>query len=277
MKIPQIKIGFIGGSGTLGINFPEDLNDKSIKVIADNLVFETPYGESPPMKIFGWGDQPEEQVLTCEMHGWRTNVSRKDASLQLFWVFKEAGVKKIIAEGGVGSLNYLLDPRDLVIVDDYMDFSMRKDVGFGTPQLLIMRQAICPSIRGILIEEAKNAPLGRVFSRGVYVVTDGRHFESPAEVAMLRQCNGDVVGQSICPEVYLAREIGACFAGIYTVVNYGEGIVKDWEHQELSDIFHNDAIHVARVILKALKSIELDSSCGCKDLVKPTLLKKVYK
>jgi 5'-methylthioadenosine phosphorylase len=259
------------------MNFPEDLNAPNIEIIAQELIFDTPYGESPPFKIFAWGNTPEEKVLTCSMHGWRSGVSRRDGSLQVFWVFKKAGVKKIISEGGVGSLNYLLDPRDVVIVDDYIDFSMRKDVGLGTPQLLIMRQALCPSIREILVDEAKKVPLGRVFSRGVYVVTDGRHFESPAEVAMLRQWNGDVVGQSLCPEVYLAREIGACYAGLYTVVNYGEGLVKDWDHEELSDIFHNDAIHVGRVILNTLKNINIDSDCGCKDLVKHTLLKKVYK
>ena len=44
--------------------------------------------------------------------------------------------------------------------------------------------------------------------------TDGRHFESPAEIAMLNG-HADIVGQSICPEVYLAREIGACYAGLY--------------------------------------------------------------
>lgn len=277
MPIPQAKLAFIGGSGTLSLNFPEDLGEKDLKVFAENLVVETPYGNSPPLKVFGWGESSEEKVLTCPMHGWRSGVSRKDASLQLFWVFREAGVKKIVAEGGVGSLNYLLDPCDLVVVDDYIDFSMRKDVGFGTPQLLIMRQALCPGIREILLEEAQKAGVGRVFSRGVYVVTDGRHFESPAEIRMLRQWNGDVVGQSLCPEVYLAREIGACYAGIYIVVNYGEGLVKDWEHQELADIFYNKAPFLGKVIVNTLKRISIDSGCGCQELVKPTLLKKVYK
>ena len=49
------------------------------------------------------------------MHGWRRGVKRADASLQMFWVFAEAGVRKVIADGGVGSLNHLLDPRDVVI------------------------------------------------------------------------------------------------------------------------------------------------------------------
>lgn len=70
-----------------------------------------------------------KKFLTCKMHGWRTGVSRADASRQLFWVFREAGVKRIIAEGGVGTVNTLLDTRDFLIPDDYLDLSQRKDVG----------------------------------------------------------------------------------------------------------------------------------------------------
>jgi 5'-methylthioadenosine phosphorylase len=73
-------------------------------------------------------------------------------------------------------------------------------------------------MRQALIESTKKRFDGRVFIRGTYAVTDGRHFESPAEVAMMNG-QADIVGQSIAPEVYLAREIGACYAG---TVLYGE-------------------------------------------------------
>ena len=65
-------------------------------------------------------------------------------------------------------------------------------------------------------------------------MTEGPRFESPAEVRHL-QGIGDVVGQSFSPEVWLARDIGACYAGIYLIVNYGEGVVSEWSHDELND------------------------------------------
>jgi 5'-methylthioadenosine phosphorylase len=209
------------------------------------------------------------------MHGWRSGVSRSDASRQIFWLFREAGVKKILAEGGVGSVNHLLDLQDMVIASDYIDQSMRKDVGLEGHYLLIMRQALCPHLRDELIHAAEKRPLGRVFRRGVYAVTDGRHFESPAEVAMLKG-HADIVGQSICPEVYLAREIGACFAGLYTVVNYGEGVVKDWEHDELSHIFYEDADKIGQILLDTISHMDDKQVCQCADLRKPTLLKEIY-
>jgi len=236
------------------------------------MVFDTPYGQTPPFLLFRLGDK---RVLTCRMHGWRSGISRADASRQIFWLFREAGVKKILAEGGVGSVNHLLDTRDVIIASDYIDQSMRKDVGLEGHYLLIMRQALCPHMRQQLINAAEARPINRVFRRGVYAVTDGRHFESPAEVAMLKG-HADIIGQSICPEVYLAREIGACYAGLYTVVNYGEGVVKDWEHSELSQIFYEDADKIGHILLDTISRLDAKQDCGCTDLRKPTLLKKVY-
>jgi 5'-methylthioadenosine phosphorylase len=274
-KIPSAQIAIIGGSGTLSIDFPQELNRAGVEVLEKDMVFDTPYGQSPPMMIFKLDG---EKIITCKMHGWRMGTSRADASRQIFWAFREAGVKKIIAEGGVGSINHLLDTRDIVIPSDYIDFSMRKDVGLDGQYLLVMRQALCNVLRETLIETARLAPLNRVFSRGVYVTTDGRHFESPAEIAMLKG-HGDIVGQSICPEVYLAREIGACFAGLYLVVNYGEGVVKDWEHKELEEIFYQDAPKVGHILLDTIKKICLaeNKSCLCRELRKETLLKSVYR
>ena len=238
------------------------------------LYFETPYGVSPEMKLVELDDK---RFLTCKMHGWRPNeVSRGVASQQLFWVLKIAGVKKILVEGGVGSINHLLELRDLVIPNDYIDNSMRKDVGLGGPYLLVMRQSICPTQADALHEAAKEQVSARdryVFKRGVYVNTDGRHFESPAEVQMYKALYGDVVGQSICPEVYLAREIGACYAGLYMVVNYAEGIIKDWEHKDLSNIFFEESHTIGNILLDALKrTTDHQEACGCHELRKETLL-----
>lgn len=274
---PRAEYAVIGGSGTFQILFPEELNLQGIEVLSDNLVFETPFGESPPFKLFQIsGDEGTFSVLTCKMHGWRRGVSRKVASQQVFWVFREAGVKRIIADGGVGGINHLLKPRDLVIPSDYMDFSMRKDTGLDDRYLLVMRDALCLDLRRRLVDIAGKDSSYRVFDRGVYVVTDGRHFESPAEVNLFRIAGGDIVGQSLCPEVYLAREIGACYAGVYLVVNYAEGVVEPWEHQELEEIFYTEGYSLGRIIVETLRTLPANVTCKCEELRKETLLKGIY-
>ena len=269
-KIPQVQYAVIGGSGTYSINFPEDLNRSDIEVINQGTVFKTPYGDSPPIKFFNLGGK---SVATVKMHGWRPGVTRGSASQQIFWFFGEAGVEKIIAEGGVGSVNHLLKPRDLIVPSDYIDLSLRKDVNLGRPYLLVMRQPVCPDIVGGLVEAAESIYEGRVFDRGVYAVTDGRHFESRAEVVMLDRAGADIVGQSMCPEVYLAREIGACYGRVDIVVNYAEGVIRDWEHAELKDIFYGLSNKVASIVTEALGKLCSGKDCGCRDLRKDTLLK----
>ncbi len=139
-----------------------------------------------------------------------------------------------------------------------------------------MRDALCSELRGKLLSAAGKFFTGRIFERGIYAVTDGRHFESPAEIAML-QGHADIVGQSLAPEVYLAREIGACYANLSFVVNYGEGL-KIWSHEVMKEIFFDDAKLIGNILLDAIKNTSAAArTCHCIELRKETLLKEIYK
>ena len=268
--MPAATRAIIGGSGSHAAGFPGDLHPEA-RVLDEGLVFETPWGESPPFTLFELGGQ---RALHVRMHGWRKGVSRGRASRQVFSVLHRAGVKRILSDAGVGSLNHLLDPGDLVVVDDFVDMTTDRDrygvVAGG--HLLIMRDPVCASGREALAGAARRqAPERRLFTRGTYVVTEGPRFESPAEVRFL-QTLGDVVGQSFCPEVWLARDIGACYAGIYLIVNYAEGVVREWEHEVLAQIFREDAGLMGRILLDALAALPPGDECHCRELRKPTLL-----
>ncbi len=270
--IPRVQVGVCGGSGTLSIGNAAALADERVTVIDDGLVYETPFGRSPEFTHFRVdGPHGSREALAVRMHGWRRGVKRADASLQTFWVFNEAGVRKVLADGGVGSLNHMLDPRDVVIPHDFIDLTVRQDIYVRGDHLLIMRQPICPDL-GRHLYLAASESFSRVFRRGTYLVTDGPRFETPAEIDYMRRLGGDVIGQSLAPEVVLARDIGACFAGIYIVVNYAEGVVKDWEHDELKAIFFEESETVARCLIDTVCNLDMQAPCGCADLRKPSLL-----
>ena len=104
-KIPAAAYAVVGGSGTLSSNFPANVKDDDVEILADNLRFDTPYGESPAMRLFRVG---EKRVLTVKMHGWRSGVTRADASRQVFWIFREAGVKRIIGVSAVSVIQIVV-------------------------------------------------------------------------------------------------------------------------------------------------------------------------
>lgn len=273
-SVPKVDYFFMGGSSTFSIRFPEDLGAADVQVLERKLVFNTPYGEGPIMKLFAVGGKI---ILTTKMHGRRLGVSRADSSRQVFWVAREAGVQRILAEGGAGAVNHLLELRDLLVCHDYIDLSLRKDVELGGPHLLVMRDPICRQQADLLlaVAEEKCQQWGdrrRIFRRGIYAVTDGRHWESRAEVQMIKQMGADLAGQSMCPEVYLAREIGACYARLDMVVNHAEGIVADWRHDDLRDIFYGEAPRIGEIILEAFRRLPLEKTCPCAGLKKPSLL-----
>ncbi|HSK46899.1 MAG TPA: phosphorylase, partial [Coriobacteriia bacterium] len=169
-------------------------------------------------------------------------------------------------------LNHLLDPRDVLIPNDFIDLSVKQDIYVRGDHLLIMRQPVCPDLAAHLHAGACEASFPRVFQRGTYLVTDGPRFESVAEVDYMKRLGGDVIGQSLAPEVFLARDIGACFAGIYIVVNYGEGVVRQWEHAEMKSIFFDESRAIASIVLDTVAAADLAADCGCMEHRKPSML-----
>ncbi len=272
--VPSADFGVCGGSGSLSLAFPRALEDPRVEVLAERLVFDTPFGRSPAFTHFRvTGAHGPREALAVRMHGWRRGVKRADASLQVFWVFHEAGVRKVLADGGVGALNHLLDPRDVVVPTDFIDLSIKQDIYVRGDHLLIMRRPICPDLHSRLYAAASER-FARVFRRGIYLVTDGPRFESVAEIDYMKRLGADVIGQSLSPEVFLSRDIGACFAGLYIVVNHAEGVVREWEHEELKAIFFDESEKIAACVLDVIADAPLDAQCGCMDLRKPSLLLK---
>ena len=264
--------GFIGGSGTFSHDFPGNLSSTLFRQADVNRVFSTPFGESPPFTLLHHAEG--QSILACRMHGWRSGVSRRAASQQVFWVFRQAGVRRVFAEGGVGTIHHDWSPGTVVVPDDYLDWSCRRDTSLSDDYLLVMRDPLCPSLRRLLVRTARSRfPASSVVNGGVYAVTDGRHFESRAEVRALTLLGADVIGQSLAPEVYLAREIGACYAGIHQVVNRAEGVGEDWSHKELKAIFHERAPVIRELMIQVLGSPPAQGDCSCRSLRKETLIR----
>ncbi len=93
-----------------------------------------------------------------------------------------------------------------------------------------LHRPFCPTLSHLLVEGSREAGFPRVFSRGIVGVSEGPRLESPSEIRLRYTDQGiDVVTMNLVPEVFFAREIGACYAALELVSNYGEGVVStEW-------------------------------------------------
>jgi 5'-methylthioadenosine phosphorylase len=62
--IPRAKIAVLGGSTTMGSGFPRGY--EGVKIIADDLIFETPFG---PTAAFTHGEVDGKEFLYVGFHG----------------------------------------------------------------------------------------------------------------------------------------------------------------------------------------------------------------
>ena len=130
-----------------------------------------------------------------------------------------------------------------------------------------LHKPFCPILSRLLVEAAEEAGFPRVFRRGVVGVSEGPRLESPSEIKLRYTDIGiDVVTMNLIPEVFFAREIGACYAALDLVSNYGEGLVSiAWQGPKVFREFRERWCRpAAQAILGALRGMDPeDESCGC--------------
>jgi 5'-methylthioadenosine phosphorylase len=215
-----MKLAHIGGSGTWTIDFPDDLEDPGVTV-TDRQVIDTPFGMSAPICTISVDGR---QVLHVPFHGYHSDDRVRDAH-SLFWAFREVGVGAVVVDASVGSVNRLLEPEDIVIPHDAIDMRVHRAAwadGFITNGALRMSDPFDPDLSRILADAAA-AVFPRVFRRGISLCVEGPRWETPAETNLYRTWGTDIVGHTLFPEIELAMAIGARFAVLNVVSNYGEG------------------------------------------------------
>jgi 5'-methylthioadenosine phosphorylase len=101
----------------------------------------------------------------------------------------------------------------------------RKGTFFENQGLGFIRQnpVFCPQLRATILETLTRLGAPEA-DGGVYVCTEGPRLETAAEIRKLALLGADLVGMTLCPEVFLARELEMCYAPVCYVTNYAEGV-----------------------------------------------------
>ncbi len=127
-----------------------------------------------------------------------------------------AGVRVVILTNAAGALRPDLAVGRPVLIADHLNLTGRSPlVG---PQFVDLTDAYSPRLRAL----ARRAD--PALREGVYAGLPGPHYETPAEVRMLRTLGADLVGMSTVHETIAARAAGAEVLGISLVTNVAAGI-----------------------------------------------------
>jgi purine-nucleoside phosphorylase len=91
---------------------------------------------------------------------------------------------------------------------------------------------------------------------GVYACLPGPHYETPAEIRMLRGCGADLVGMSTALEAIAAREGGAEVLGLSLVTNVAAGITGEpLDHVEVLDAGRASAERMGQLLRQVVQAL----------------------
>jgi purine-nucleoside phosphorylase len=137
-----------------------------------------------------------------------------------------AGARTVILTNAAGALRADLEVGQPVLISDHLNLTARSPlVG---PQFVDLVDAYAPRLRELAHD------VDPELAEGVYAGLPGPHYETPAEIRMLRVLGADLVGMSTVHETIAARAAGAQVLGVSLVTNLAAGITgKPLSHAEV--------------------------------------------
>jgi purine-nucleoside phosphorylase len=138
----------------------------------------------------------------------------------------KAGCATIVLTNGCGGLRETWTPGTPVLISDHINLTGRSPIEGAhfvdlTDLYSSRLRAMCREVDPSLDE-------------GVYVQFPGPHYETPAEIRMLRMLGADLVGMSTALEAIAARHLGAEVLAISLVSNLAAGITgQRLDHAEV--------------------------------------------
>lgn len=160
-------------------------------------------------------------------------------------VLAAAGVETLVVTNAAGSLNEGFVPGEWMMIRDHLN--LLGDSPLVGPRFVDMQDAYDAGLRERFSEAAGRA--GVRLHEGVYAAVRGPHYETPAEVRMLRVLGADAVGMSTVPEVIQARALGLRVAGFSCLTNWAAGLAgQALSHEEVAERGREAAGQMLRVL-----------------------------
>ncbi len=156
-----------------------------------------------------------------------------------------AGARTVVLTNAAGGLRPEYSVGQPVLISDHLNLTARSPlvgaqfvdlVDAYSPRLRALARAVDPSL-----------------TEGVYAGLPGPHYETPAEIRMLRTLGADLVGMSTVHETIAARAGGAEVLGISMVTNLAAGMTGEpLSHAEVLEAGRQSATRMGTLLAEVL-------------------------
>jgi 5'-methylthioadenosine phosphorylase len=212
----KTMIGVMGGSGLYSM--------EALKNAAEQHI-DTPFGKPSDAIVTGQIDGVNVAFLARHARGHRLIPSEVPYRANIY-ALKKLGVKYLISLSAVGSLAEAMKPLDMVLPDQFIDLTRRREstfFGAGAVAHTSLAQPVCPLLADVLARAIGQTLMPAGFSLhrgGTYVCIEGPQFSTLAESQWYRSMGAKVIGMTNMPEAKLAMEAQMAYATLAMVTDY---------------------------------------------------------
>ena len=219
----QALIGILGGSGLYQMEGLED---------AQEHIISTPFGAPSDALVTGKLHGISVAFLARHARGHRLLPSEVPYRANIY-AMKQLGVRWLMSVSAVGSLQEHIKPLDMVLPDQFIDLTRRRDSSFfgqgavahvsmAQPVCNVVASALAAAVESVLTGENADPAMPRpsLHQNGTYVCIEGPHFSTLAESRWYRSMGADVIGMTNMPEAKLAREAQMAYGTLAMVTDF---------------------------------------------------------
>lgn len=260
----KAEIGIIGGSGLYDVELLENVNE--IKVY-------TPYGAPSDSIIIG--EYKGRKIAFLPRHGRGHKIPPHKINYRAnIWALKALGIDKIIAVSAVGSLREDYKPGDLVVPDQFIDFTKKREYTFfegGVVGHFSMADPFCEPLCQLIVQTAKELGLP-IHEKGTYICIEGPRFSTRAESKLFKSWGADIIGMTLVPEVTLAREAGICYATIAMITDYDVWAEKPVTATEVAKVMAENVAKAKKLLFTLIPKIPKKPLLKYDEILKEALI-----
>jgi purine-nucleoside phosphorylase len=137
-----------------------------------------------------------------------------------------AGCRAVVLTNAAGGIREGMRVGEPVLIADHLNLTTTSPL--SGPRFTDLTDLYSPRLRGLARE------IDPSLAEGVYAGLPGPHFETPAEIRMLRVLGADLVGMSTVLEAIAARAEGVEVFGLSLVTNLAAGMTgQPLDHREV--------------------------------------------